>query len=65
VILVASTGAAPDVAALQERWRDVRREHPQAPDLRRVIAARVDAVPTNDVPTLVDDCALTDALLVE
>jgi len=65
VILVASTGAAPDVDALQARWRELRRGHPQAPNLRRVIAARVDHVPTNDVPTLVDDYAPTDALLVE
>ena len=65
VILVASTGAAPGVDALQARWRELRRGHPQAPNLRRVIAARVDHVPTNDVPTLVDDYAPTDALLVE
>jgi hypothetical protein len=30
-----------------------------------VISARVDDVPTHDVPTLVDDYAPTDALLVE
>jgi spermidine synthase len=65
IILVASTGAAPEVDALRRRWREVRREHPTAPDLTGVISARVDDVPTHDVPTLVDDYAPTDALLVE
>jgi spermidine synthase len=65
IILVASTGAAPDVDALRARWRAVRAQHPTAPDLNRLIGGRVDAVPTNDVPTLVDDYAPTDALLVE
>ena len=63
VILVASTGAAPEREALAARWNALRRAHPTAPDLRRVIARRVDDVPTNDVPTLTDDYAPTDALL--
>ena len=65
VILVASTGAAPEREALAARWNALRRAHPTAPDLRRVIARRVDDVPTNDVPTLTDDYAPTDALLTE
>jgi spermidine synthase len=65
VILVASTGAAPDVDALRARWRELRREHPTAPNLDHVIAKRVDEVPLNDVPTLTDDYAPTDALLTE
>ena len=65
-ILVATTGAAPDVDALLARWRAVRARHPLAPDLRRVIRGRVDReLPLADVPTLVDDYAPTDALLVD
>jgi spermidine synthase len=65
-ILVATTGAAPDVDALLQRWRALRARHPLAPDLRRVIRGRVDLeLPLDDVPTLVDDYAPTDALLVD
>jgi hypothetical protein len=53
------------VNALKARWRAVRAQHPAAPNLDRIIAGRVDVVATNDVPTLVDDYAPTDALLVE
>jgi spermidine synthase len=66
IILVASTGAAPDKGALLTRWRGLRARNPLAPDLDRVIEGRYDGdIPVNDVPTLVDDYAPTDALLVE
>jgi hypothetical protein len=66
VILVASTGAAPDKGALRTRWQVVRERNPLAPDLGRVIDGRYEGdIPVNDVPTLVDDYAPTDALLVE
>jgi spermidine synthase len=66
VILVASTAPAPDKEALRTRWRSVRARHPLAPDLGVAIARRYDDdIPLNDVPTLVDDYAPTDALLVE
>jgi hypothetical protein len=65
-ILVASTGAAPDKGALRTRWHALRARHPLAPHLDRVIDGRYDGdIPVNDVPTLVDDYAPTDALLVE
>jgi spermidine synthase len=63
LILVAGEGAAPATAFLQERWREVGRG---AADLRAAIRGRDDAaIPTDDVPTLTDDYAPTDALLVE
>jgi hypothetical protein len=65
VVLVASTGAAPDVDALRSRWRELRKKRPTAENLDRVIRARVDQVPIDDVPTLTDDYAPTDALLTE
>ena len=66
IILVASTGAAPDEGALRTRWHGLRASNPLAPDLDRVIEGRYDGdIPVNDVPTLVDDYAPTDALLVE
>ena len=44
----------------------MRARHPLAPDLTRVIGARVEReLPLDDVPTLVDDYAPTDALLVK
>ena len=65
VILVAGDGAAPAKEFLQQRWADLRKRSPGAPDLRDAIDARVErAVPTNDVPVLTDDYAPTDALLL-
>jgi spermidine synthase len=65
VILVAGEGAAPSKEFLLERWRDVRRDSPGAPDLADAIRFRVDApVSTADVPVLTDDYAPTDALLL-
>ena len=65
IILVAGEGAAPSKEFLLERWRDVRRDSPGAPDLADAIRYRVDApVSTADVPVLTDDYAPTDALLL-
>ena len=65
VILVAGEGAAPSKEFLQERWAELKRVSPGAPDLTSAIRGRVDApVATEDVPVLTDDYAPTDALLL-
>ena len=65
VILVAGEGAAPSKEFLQERWAELKRVSPGAPDLTSAIRGRVDApVATDDVPVLTDDYAPTDALLL-
>jgi spermidine synthase len=65
IILVAGESAAPSKAFLRERWADVRRRAPGAPDLRQAINSRVDRpLGTEDVPVLTDDYAPTDALLL-
>jgi spermidine synthase len=65
IILVAGEGAAPSKEFLRERWADVRKRSPGAPDLRGAIDGRVDeAIATNDVPVLTDAYAPTDALLL-
>jgi spermidine synthase len=65
LILVATESAAPQRTFLLERWREIRRRAPSAPDLTRPILDRHDAfIPTDDVPTLTDDYAPTDALLL-
>ena len=65
IILVAGEGAAPSKEFLLERWSEVRRRSPGAPDLGKAIRGRVDApVSTADVPVLTDDYAPTDALLL-
>ena len=64
--LVASDGAAPAKAYLRSRWAEIRRSAPTAPDLTTAIDGRYDApIPVDDVPTLTDDYAPTDALLVQ
>jgi spermidine synthase len=65
IIVIAGDGAAPAKEFLLERWRDVRRRAPGAPDLAAAIRARVDApLSTADVPVLTDDYAPTDSLLL-
>jgi spermidine synthase len=65
LILVASEQAAPTKAFLSERWQEIRAEAPRAPDLRRPIAQRYDRpIPLDGVPTLTDQYAPTDALLL-
>jgi hypothetical protein len=57
--------AAPQRTLLADRWDGVRKEHPLAPDLRKPILDRHDAaIQVSDVPTLTDDYAPTDALLL-
>jgi spermidine synthase len=64
-LIVATEGAAPSEQVLQERWRSMRRNAPRAPDLSVAIRHRFDgAIPVRDVPTLTDDYAPTDALLL-
>ena len=65
VIFVAGEGASPSKQFLTERWNEVRRRAPGAPDLTTAISDRIDRpIPTNDVPVLTDDYAPTDALLL-
>jgi spermidine synthase len=65
LILVAGEGAAPQRTFLLQRWREIRAEHPTAPALDKPILDRHDRlIPTEDVPTLTDDYAPTDALLL-
>jgi spermidine synthase len=65
IVVVAGDAPAPSKEFLQERWAEVRRRAPTAPDLRQAIRDRWDAfVPTADVPVLTDDYAPTDALLL-
>jgi spermidine synthase len=65
IMLVASEGAAPAEAFLAQRWQRLRASSPSAPDLTKEIRDRYDRrVRTDDVPTLTDDYAPTDALLL-
>jgi spermidine synthase len=65
LMLVATEQAAPDKAFLAERWREIRASSRGAPDLTQAIRDRRDAdVSVAGVPTLTDDYAPTDALLL-
>ena len=65
IILVATERPAPQEAFLLERWRQVRARTPSAPDLADAIEGRYDkTLRTDDVPTLTDDYAPTDSLLL-
>lgn len=65
ILLVATEGAAPCKEFLLDRWREVRRRAPRAPDLAEAIRDRYDReIRTADVPTLTDGYAPTDALLL-
>ena len=65
VIMVATEQPAPAKPFLAQRWREIRAERPGAPDLAKAISGRYDArIPTDDVPTLTDDYAPTDSLIV-
>jgi spermidine synthase len=65
LIVVATEKATPSRSALAERWEELRRHTPTAPDLRKPILDRHDAeIETADVPVLTDDYAPTDALLL-
>jgi len=65
IIVVAGEGAAPSKEFLRERWAEIRRDAPGAPDLTAAIRGRFDReIATADVPVLTDDYAPTDALLL-
>jgi spermidine synthase len=65
LILVATESPAPSKPFLADRWREVRAQYPKAPDLRRRILDRHDRpIPITGVPTLTDQYAPTDALLL-
>jgi len=65
LIVVATDQAAPARSFLLERWRETRERTPTFPDLRRAIRQRVDSgIEIDHVPTLTDDYAPTDALLL-
>jgi spermidine synthase len=65
LILVATESPAPSKAFLQERWQEIRARSRGAPDLRRQIADRHDGpISLDGVPTLTDQYAPTDALLL-
>jgi spermidine synthase len=65
LMLVATEQAAPEKAFLAERWRGIRERSRGAPDLGKAIRDRRDApVSVVGVPTLTDDYAPTDALLL-
>jgi spermidine synthase len=65
LMLVATESAAPPKQRLLERWREIRAGARSAPDLTGAIQSRYDRpIPLDDVPTLTDDYAPTDALLL-
>jgi hypothetical protein len=65
IIVVATDRPAAERAFLLDRLRELRAERPLVPDLAHAIRSRDDRlVPTRDVPTLTDDYAPTDALLL-
>ena len=65
LILVATESPALSKPFLAERWQEVRARFPNAPDLRRRILDRHDrAISITGVPTLTDQYAPTDALLL-
>jgi spermidine synthase len=65
IMLLATEGAAPAKPFLQSRARELRQDFPRGADLTTAIRSRRDIfIPTRDVPTLTDDYAPTDSLLV-
>jgi spermidine synthase len=66
LVVVAFEQAAPAKAFLLERLRQTRAATATFPDLREAIRNRADGgIATDDVPTLTDDYAPTDALLLD
>ena len=64
-ILVATEGAAPAKEFLLERWADIGARYRLVPDLAQQIRQRHDRpIPLEGVPTLTDQYAPTDALLL-
>ena len=65
LILVATDGAAPAPSFLARRWAQIRARARTAPDLRAAIHDRYrEPIRVDGVPTLTDDYAPTDALLL-
>jgi spermidine synthase len=65
LILVATEGAAPAKEFLVERWADIKTRYRLVPDLTTQIRQRYDRpIPIEGVPTLTDQYAPTDALLL-
>jgi spermidine synthase len=65
LIVVASEQAPPATSFLVQRWREERARTRTLPDLRRAIDDRIDSgIEIDDVPTLTDDYAPTDALIL-
>jgi hypothetical protein len=65
VIFVSAERSAPTKDFLVHRWTQMRTVAKTAPDLTEPIRLRWDReIPTDDVPTLTDDYAPTDALLL-
>ena len=66
LMVVATEQPAPTKSVLLDRWRETRKPTPTYPELRTRIRDRVDSgIEIEDVPTLTDDYAPTDALLIE
>jgi spermidine synthase/MFS family permease len=65
LMLVATESAPPQKEFLRERWASIRARSRTAPDLTNAIRVRYEKpISTRDVPTLTDDYAPTDALLL-
>jgi spermidine synthase len=65
LMLVATDAPAPSRDFLLQRWTELRREHPTAPDLAQPIRDRIDRpLDLDGVPILTDDYAPTDSLLL-
>jgi spermidine synthase len=66
LMVVATEQPAAAKPELLDRWRATRKRTPTYPDLQKRITDRVGTgIEIDDVPTLTDDYAPTDALLVE
>jgi spermidine synthase len=66
LMVVATEQPAAAKSLLLDRWRETRRRTPTYPELRTRIRDRVGSgIEIVDVPTLTDDYAPTDALLVD
>ena len=65
LVVVATDEPVTGRDVLRARWSALRKTHPAAPDLAATIDTRYEAsVPVEDVPTLTDDYAPTDALIL-
>jgi len=65
LMVVATEQPAASKSALLDRWRETRKRSRTFPELRMKIRDRIGSIAIAGVPTLTDDYAPTDALLVE